>query len=331
MKTSAQRRFKRSLPAVAWLVCGTVLFAQQVLDNEAILKLLKAGVSESIVLTIVRNQPGAYSLATDDVIGLKNAGVPDPIVAAMIEQQSGTAGRRHPRAGLTSPEAKTGETAAAAHPSPPSHSFWNDTPMPQWSELDAKQLLAESPWARKVQLDVVRHLSMFERRDGGDLNAGIPTGFGIATAGITADWRVIEGLEHAYALESLGTVVVRWESASPVRGASLKAGETVVPGWVGDYYAIAVHGVALPSRRNMENQLKGVSYLKRDMRKDLKPFRVVVLPEGDTLATIVYLFPRSIEITKKDGTVGFVAQIGRLFVAVNFTIEEMQIQGVPQL
>jgi len=221
--------------------------------------------------------------------------------------------------------------AGASLPSLAPHPFWNDTPIPQWNEEDARQLLADSPWVKKVQLDIVRNLSMFERRDGGDMNAGIPSGFGLATAGLWADWREVEALEHAHALESLGTVVVRWESAFPVRGAALKVGETDVPGWVGDYYAIAVHDVKLPFRWNIENQLKGVSYLRRDMKKDLKPFRVVILPEADRLATIVYLFPRSVEIGKKDRSLGFLAQIGRLFIYVNFVPGDMQIRGEPQL
>jgi len=293
------------------------MFAQQVLDNDAVLKLIKAGVSESIVLAIVRNQPGNYSLAADDVIKLKNSGVPNLIVAAMIAQQTGTNGRLHVPPSLSS---------VVSHP------FWNDTPIPQWSEEDAKQLLADSPWVKTVQLDMVRNLSMFERRDGGDLSAGIPTGFGLATAGLWADWHVVEAVERAHQLESLGTVVVRWESAFPVRGAARKVGETDVPGWVGDYYAIAVHDVTLPFRWNIENQLKGVSYLKRDMRKDLKPFRVVVLKEAsDRLATVVYLFPRSTEIAKDGGRVEFVAQIGRLYVTANFVPVDMQVQGEPQL
>jgi len=97
------------------------------------------------------------------------------------------------------------------------------------------------------------------------------------------------------------------------------------------YYAIAVHDVNLPFRWNIENQLKGVSYLRRDMKKDLKPFRVVILPEADRLATIVYLFPRSVEIGKKDRSLGFLAQIGRLFIYVNFVPGDMQIRGEPQL
>jgi hypothetical protein len=76
----------------------------------------------------------------------------------------------------------------------------------------------------------------------------------------------VEALEHARALANLGTVVVRWESAFPVRGAAQKVGETAVPGWVGDYYAIAVHNIQLPFRWNIENQLKGVSCLRRAMR-----------------------------------------------------------------
>jgi hypothetical protein len=325
MEIRVQRGFGRSRWAIVWLVSVAAMFAQDVLDNDAVLKLVKAGVSESIILEIVRKQPGAYSFAADDVIKLKNAGVPDRIVAAMIEQQSDASRRLRLSRSLASTDVKTGETVAASHP------FWNDTPIPQWSEQDAKQLLADSPWVKTVQLDMVRNLSMFERRDGGDLGAGIPTGFGLATAGLWADWREVEALEHAHQLESLGTVVVRWESAFPVRGAALKVGETVVPGWVGDYYAIAVHDVKLPFRWNIENQLKGVSYLKRDMRKDLKPFRVVVLNEAaDRLATVVYLFPRSTEIAKSGGSVEFVAQIGRLYVTANFVPEDMQIHGEPQ-
>jgi hypothetical protein len=306
----AAQRIRRSRLAIVALVCAAALFAQQALDDEAVLKLVKAGVSESIVLAMVKNQPGRYSLAADDVIRLKNAGVPDAILAAMIDKQSG-----NPEQPLPAP----------AHPS------WNETSMQNWSDADARQMLADSPWTRNVQLDVVRNLSPFERRDGGDMDAGIPSGFGRATAGLLADWRVVEALEHAHAVESLGTVTVRWESALPVRAAAMKVGEDSVPGWVGDYYAIAVHGVALPFRWNIENQLKGVAYLRRDMRKDVKPFRVVVLPEADRLATVVYLFPRSIEINKEDSSLGFVAQIGRLFVYVNFMPEDMRIQGNLQL
>jgi hypothetical protein len=208
---------------------------------------------------------------------------------------------------------------------------WKDSPVGQWSEDDAKQVLADSPWAKNVQLDKVRNLSLFERRDGGDWEAGIPSGVGMATLGLFADWREIEAFEHDYAVSNLGTVMVRWESASPVRAAEAKTGDTAVPNWMAGYYAIAVHDLRPPFRWNLANQLKGVAFLKWDKKKDLKPARVVLLPKAKGLVTIVYLFPRSVEITKKDRNLAFVAQIGRLFVSVNFFPQDMRLNGDLQL
>jgi hypothetical protein len=208
---------------------------------------------------------------------------------------------------------------------------WKDAAVQQWSDDDAKELLADSPWAKSVHLDKVRDLTPFERRDSGDWEAGIPTGIGMAELGLFADWREIEAFEHAYAVAKLGNVTVRWESAFPVRAAEAKVGENPLPGWTDDYYAIAVHDLRPPFRWNLANQLKGVAYLKLDKKKDLKPARVVVLPKANGLATFVYLFPRSVEITKKDRNLVFVAQIGRLFVSVNFFPEDMRLDGELQL
>ncbi|MGP0070836.1 MAG: hypothetical protein ACLPWF_02735 [Bryobacteraceae bacterium] len=152
----------------------------------------------------------------------------------------------------------------------------------------------------------------------------------MATLGLLADWREIEALEHAYAVANLGNVLVRWESAFPVRAAEAKIDQNAVPAGMSDYYAIAVHDVRPPFRWNLANQLKGVAFLKRANQKDLKPARAMVLPATDGLATSVYLFPRS-EVTKKDRKLAFVAQIGRLFVSVNFFPEEMRLAGELQL
>jgi hypothetical protein len=207
---------------------------------------------------------------------------------------------------------------------------WHTAPVPQWSQEDAKEFLADSPWVKRVQLDKVRNLSLCERREGGDWDAGIPTGVGIAIAGLFADWRKIEAIEHDYAVMNLGAVTVRWESASPVRAAEVKAGEKDVPKWDGEYYAVAVYDLHPPFRWNLADQLKRASLIKRENKKDLKPSRVVVVPKGDNLATFVYLFPRSVEITAKD-RLAFIAQVGRLFVSVNFLAGDMRLEGQLQL
>jgi hypothetical protein len=111
----------------------------------------------------------------------------------------------------------------------------------------------------------------------------------------------------------------------------LRAGVSGVPAWQGDYYVIAVHNVPAPYRWRLENELKDVAYLRRDKKKDLKPSRVEVVRQLNGRATVVYLFPRSAEITKNDHNVCFVAQIDRLFVAQFFFPGDMEFQGQPEL
>ena len=104
-----------------------------------------------------------------------------------------------------------------------------------------------------------------------------------------------------------------------------------VAGGLNDFYAIAVHDLRPPFRWNLAKELRGVAFLKLGNRKDLKPSRVLVVPRANGLATLVYLFPRSVEITKKDRSLLFVAQVGRLFISTKFIPEEMWLQGQLQL
>ena len=208
---------------------------------------------------------------------------------------------------------------------------WKNKPIAQWDDTDAKQVLADSPWVKNVMLERVRDLSVAERRDSGDWEAGTGRGVGLAGTGLLGPSRAAAAIARAHAHPDPGTVVIRWESALPVRAAEVKAGEMDIPAWAGDYYAIAVYNVPPPFRWNFARELKGVSFLKRDQKKDRKPSRVLVLRHENGFATIVYLFSRSAEITKKDRKVEFVAQIGRLFVSQFFFPDEMQLQGNPQL
>jgi hypothetical protein len=196
---------------------------------------------------------------------------------------------------------------------------------------DAKQVLTDSPWVKQVTPQNVRDLSPDERREGGNMEASIGKGVGIAGLGVLGSRRQAEAIARAHYKPTPNAVVVRWETALPVRAAEQKAGETDVPTVDGEHYAIVVYDIPTPKRWNLENELKGIAYLKRDSKKNLKPSRVEILRNADGTATIVYLFPRSIEITKKDGGLEFVAQIGRLFVSQFFYTWEMQLQGQLEL
>ena len=58
--------------------------AQEPLTNEGIIKLVQANISEELILNIIRQQPGAYSLAASDLVTLKEAGISERIISAML-------------------------------------------------------------------------------------------------------------------------------------------------------------------------------------------------------------------------------------------------------
>jgi hypothetical protein len=97
--------------AVLVMVLAAVCSAQTALTNDAIIKMVKAGLGEDIVLSSIKAQPGNYTTGADDLIALKKAGVSDKIIAAMI----GKAGA----GGATAPAAPTPAPAAAAAPASP--------------------------------------------------------------------------------------------------------------------------------------------------------------------------------------------------------------------
>jgi hypothetical protein len=205
---------------------------------------------------------------------------------------------------------------------------WKSKPITQWSEEDAKAVLADSPWVKQVTPQHIRDLSPDERRNGGNMEAGVGKGVGLAGIGLFGSRRQAEALARAHAKPTPDPVVVRWESA-PVRAAERKAGETA-PAVDDAYYAIIIYAVPVPHRWNLAKELKDIAYLKRYKKKDLKPSRVEILRGDDGLATVVYLFRRSVEITGKD-RVEFVAQIDRLFVEQLFNVEEMWFMGRPEI
>jgi len=62
--------------------CAT--YGQEMLDDVAIGRLVRAGIGEQTVVTTINQRPGKYALSADDMITLKKAGVSDKILAAMI-------------------------------------------------------------------------------------------------------------------------------------------------------------------------------------------------------------------------------------------------------
>jgi hypothetical protein len=64
--------------------------APERLTSESVVTLVKAGVDEDTLVGIVTSQPGRYELSKDALISLKQAGVSDKIIAAMVNRNTGS-------------------------------------------------------------------------------------------------------------------------------------------------------------------------------------------------------------------------------------------------
>jgi len=129
-------------------------------------------------------------------------------------------------------------------------------------------------------------------------------------------------------------LLVRWETALPVRAAELKAGELDPPTLDGEGYRLAVYGVPGPyfkgDPKKLGDPLRNEAALKREGKPDVKPARAEVFQRQGSMV-IVYLFPLSAEINKKDTLMEFSAQIGRIVVRQMFDVTEMRFEGNVEL
>ena len=216
--------------------------------------------------------------------------------------------------------------------------LWKDKPIASWTEEDAQQILGHSPWAKVVIAGIARRQTEDERREGG--NMGQPRGVGYD--GVEDKKRPLaEQIGNPFTpgdtpppVHSIIRLLVRWESALPIRAAEFKTHEAQPPTLSDDGYSIAVYGVpasyAKGDPTSLGKPLKELAALKREGKKDVQPSRVEVF-ELEKSVTVVYLFPLSAEISKKDVVVEFSALIGRLQVSQHFLVEEMQFQGKLEL
>jgi len=219
---------------------------------------------------------------------------------------------------------------------------WKNKQIAEWSEDDAKQVLTDSPWSKTVTPSIERSANNGQRSGGGYGRGG---GIGIGGIGIGLPGmgrrggygggggqpRSDDGSDPS---RQPPTLTVRWESALPVREAELKTRDTAAPTIEDDSYAIAVYGVprrmADADSHQLADQLKKQASIKRNGKKDIKPSSVEVLQRDDG-PVIVYLFPRSKEITADDRRLEFDAQINRLQFTQSFYVEDMTYQGKLQL
>jgi hypothetical protein len=200
---------------------------------------------------------------------------------------------------------------------------WKTKRVADWTEQETKEVLTNSPWATMTTPTVKKEE---KKQHGGGIGVGIP--------GMGRRRQNPEPVEDSSSTnDSASPLNIRWESALPIREAELKARETSAPVVDEDHYGIAVYG--LPKRiakdpKGEADRLKGQAALKREGQKDLKPSHVDVIQRDDGVV-VVFLFPKTKEITAQDGHVEFDALIGQLEIAQTFHVDQMLYQGKLEL
>jgi hypothetical protein len=81
---------RKDLFKILFLAFCSLLVAQQSLNNDSVIKLVKAGLSEDLIVSTINAQPGAYDTSTDGLIALKGAGASDKVVAAIVAKAAGS-------------------------------------------------------------------------------------------------------------------------------------------------------------------------------------------------------------------------------------------------
>ena len=110
---------RKTLISLVFLASCSLLVAQQALNNDAIIKLVKAGLSDDLIVTTIDASPGSYDTSANGLIALKKANVSDKVVAAIVRKASGVA-----------PASTAGAAAANANGLPPGIDdvgvYWKD-------------------------------------------------------------------------------------------------------------------------------------------------------------------------------------------------------------
>jgi len=89
------------LPVVLWL-CIASAFAAEVLTNDAVVTMVKAGLSEDLILNKIKTSQGQFDLSIQGLVRLKESGVSEAVIKSMMEASAPAA----------APEAKSPQVAA---------------------------------------------------------------------------------------------------------------------------------------------------------------------------------------------------------------------------
>jgi hypothetical protein len=209
--------------------------------------------------------------------------------------------------------------------------FWNDKDPSSWSDKEAARLVNKSPWAKEISVASGAHNINGRYGDAERPGVGRSAAGGM---GGSRDSASDDGMRGQPPVR----VLIRWESATPVREAARKP----VPPLASQYYIITVSGLpasghdpnqeredseGVDTRKHLEDQLIGSTELLRKGKDPIHPERLQVLDKQGQ-RTAVFLFSRTPDsLTLEDKEVIFASAVGSLQFRVRFSLKEMMYRG----
>jgi hypothetical protein len=155
------------------------------IDDDAILRMAKAGLSDDVIIQTIKTQPGHYDVTPDDLISLKAAGLSDKVILTM--QAYGNARTASIGSGLHSRSissagiASTGESSP--NPAPLASGvdeigvYYKDKATGTWTELRTERVVFKSSGAVKnILSDGLLKKDMNGHLDGEKSTLVLPTG-----------------------------------------------------------------------------------------------------------------------------------------------------------
>jgi hypothetical protein len=114
---------RKDILTVVFLAFCPLLFAQQALNNDSVIKLVKAGLSDDLIISTINASAGAYDTSADGIIALKTARVSDKVVSAIVTKVAADAQPvQSPIPPLPPMFTQAPAARQAAPPPPPFHS-----------------------------------------------------------------------------------------------------------------------------------------------------------------------------------------------------------------
>lgn len=204
----------RNWLVVSLLVFCSVLVAQQTLNNDAIVKMVQAGLSDDLIVTTINSQAGSYDASTDGIIALKKAGVSDKVVSAIVQKASSVPAR---------PNASTSAPSGAVAAIPPS------------AQPENKPRVFLQSASKGNQWNAVRDQSMEMSKDFEKDCDGVRVTINQSAADYTV---VLNHIEHGFARDNQiqiankdGDLISRTKEGGSIRGDVKKACEIILADW----------------------------------------------------------------------------------------------------